>query len=469
MMDEKLLCLFDREIEGARARLAEDTIGFIKIKSERGEPLPGAPFGKGPREMLDAFLKIGAAEGLYTADYGVGVVSAAMKRGTPDLGIWLHGDVVPAGEGWRFPPYDATEYEGCVVGRGATDNKGQLAAVLGVFRIFKKLGIELRYNPAIYVGSDEEKGMADLKGMEGNPDARGFLNVCEPPRLSLVPDSGFPVGYGGKGSMRATLRAEMPLTHFSLQAGREGTPGVAEAVIKEGKVPDVVADCSVLRGEVTTVSAFSPPRHSASPDPEGNMITKLAGGLLSLDIASPTEREILTFLRDVSLDVKGEGLGIDTVHEIMGDLTVFSKSIECVEGRPELALVIRYPLGITYEEIIEGLSRAAARAGFEVVGGKSVIEPYLHDPDSAIVQGLTALTNAVTGEEKPPFTLKGGTYAHVLPNAYVFGMNGCLRPEGFPKDRGGAHGIDELVSLDRLTRAMRIYARALLYLNEIEW
>ena len=42
-------------------------------------------------------------------------------------------------------------------------------------------------------------------------------------------------------------------------------------------------------------------------------------------------------------------------------------------------------------------------------------------------------------------------------------------PEDFPEGRGEAHGVDEAVSPDRLERAMRIYARALLRLNETVW
>ena len=45
----------------------------------------------------------------------------------------------------------------------------------------------------------------------------------------------------------------------------------------------------------------------------------------------------------------------------------------------------------------------------------------------------------------------------------------CLPPADFPKGRGGAHGVDESVSLDRLQRFMRIYARALLQLNDLPW
>ena len=78
---------------------------------------------------------------------------------------------------------------------------------------------------------------------------------------------------------------------------------------------------------------------------------------------------------------------------------------------------------------------------------------------------LCALSNEVTGEDKAPFTISGGTYAHRLPNAYVFGANGCLPPEDFPKGRGGAHGVDEVVSIARIQRMMKIYARTLLKLN----
>ena len=93
-----------------------------------------------------------------------------------------------------------------------------------------------------------------------------------------------------------------------------------------------------------------------------------------------------------------------------------------------------------------------------------------NNPDTAVVKALCDVANDVTGDVgKAPYLLSGGTYAHRLPNALVFGMSGNLPPDDFPSGRGGAHGVDEAVSLDRLQRAMRIYARALLTLNEIEW
>ena len=105
----------------------------------------------------------------------------------------------------------------------------------------------------------------------------------------------------------------------------------------------------------------------------------------------------------------------------------------------------------------------------EVVQTNPYMNPYLLDKNWPVVTRLAEIANEITGDNKKPYIVGGGTYAHELPNALAFGMDGSLPPEDFPKGRGSAHGLDESVSLDRLQRAMRIYARALLALNEMEW
>ena len=468
-MDTELIKKIDSKIEEYTDSLKSDTVKLVRIKSTEGKPRRKAPFGKGAKRVLDTFKKMSRKGGFYCRDYGVGVVSVAMKSGDVDLGIWLHGDVVPTGDGWRFKPYSATEYKGCIIGRGATDNKGQLAAVYNLFKIFKELGIELKYNPAIYLGSNEESGMGDIVGVPANPDAKGFLKVAAPPRLSLVPDGGFPLGYGGKGGMNVTLRSNSPLS-FTFTAGQPESPGTATAVFSARDIPEDLSECTVSRlGKSTEVCSFSPPRHGASPDPNGNMITKLSAALLDCGLAVDEERYILEFLRAVSLDVYGEMLGIKCEHEILGKLTVFTKEIDCKDGYIEVSLNIRYPLGICYEEIVERIKKKCGQLGFCVVYSSSGTEPYMLDPNNEVADALYRAAKEVTGEEKAPYTISGTTYAHRLPNAYVYGMNGCLPPDDFPAGHGGAHGIDESVSLDRLKRAMRIYARALLSLDELEW
>ena len=463
----EILTKIDEMIEASTEKLAADTIRLVNINSEKSEPIPGAPWGIGPRAVLDEVLKMGKDAGFYTTDYNVGVVSVAMKEGQPDLGIWLHGDVVKAGEGWSFPPYNATEYKGCIVGRGATDNKGQLAASYNLLKIFKELGIELKYNPALYVGSNEELGMQDLTGIPGNPDAKGFLNVCTPPRMSLVPDSSWPVGYGGKGAVSVVLRSKTPLHGIKLTAGQPNTPGDALAILDRSDVPESLPKCTVTKGEQTEISSFSPPVHGANPDPNGNMITQISAALLDADLVAEEDKHIFQFLRTLSKDIHGYCLNIAYEHPVMGLPRVATTQIDDADGYIKVYFRIRYPVGITVEEMEDNISKAVDLAGFTVEKFTPGTPSYLMDPNTDEVKLLTRIANEITGADSKPYTMSGGTYAHRLPNAYAFGMSGNCPPEDFPKGRGGAHGIDECVSLFRLKRAMRIYARALLALNDI--
>lgn len=442
-MNKNVIKQIDQAIEKSMTDLKSDLVKLIAIKSVKGEPLPGAPFGAGPRAVLDAVLDMSKQEGFYTTEHTEGVISLSLKECQPDLGIWLHGDVVPEGAGWDYDPYQATEYKGCIIGRGATDNKGQLCAIFHLLKIFKELGVELNYNPALYVGSNEETGMKDIPP---------FLEQCTPPRLSLVPDASFPVGYGGKGGMSLTFRSKRPLRGIQIIAGQDEDPGKAVAKVY-GK----------------SIITHSPPRHGANPDPNGNMITRLMERLLEENLADAQDRPVLEFFKMVSLDTHGERLGIYAKPEEMSPLTVYAQKIDEVKGCPALTVNIRYPVGITYDEIVARAGAVAQTYGLEVYHSECRIEPYLLDKTWPVITRLAEIANEVTGEQKKIYTLGGGTYAHKLPNALAFGMDGNKKPEYFPQGHGNAHGIDEVVSLDRLERAMKIYARALLALNEMDW
>ena len=412
-MNTDLIREIDALIEASREELAADTIKLVNIKSVKSAPVPNAPFGEGTKQVLDYMLDAGRNAGFDTKDYRMGIVSLALKEGSPDLGIWTHGDVVPEGDGWKFDPYHAVEYNGCIIGRGATDNKGQLAAMFHLFKIFQRLNIELKYNPAIYVGSNEESGMEDVKS---------FLKSFQPPRLSLVPDSGFPVGYGGRGSAKITIRSKAPL-------------------------------------------------HRTIPLSEGKKITKVCTELLERNLAEECDREILEFIHKICQDTSETLFGLNIYSEAMKrSLSITPKQLSSDDNScVELLLDIRYPIELTYETIVERVGTVCQANGLIISRAENWSSPYLLDPNTELIRRLTKIANDVTGDMAEPYALGGATYAHILPNALVFGTDGNLPPEDFPKDRGYAHGVDEAVSLDRLQRAMKIYARALLELNDMEW
>lgn len=452
-MNTTLLQEIDARIEACEEALIRDTIRLIRIPSIKGEVREGAPFGEGPRKVLDTVLEWGREVGFVTAEYGHGIISLSPKKGEIDLGIWAHGDVAEAGEGWQFPPFEGILYEGCVIGRGATDNKGQLVAVFHLLRIFKELGISLSYNPALYVGSNEESGMADLKG---------FLKEHTPPRLSLVPDGGFPMGYGATGLVSFYLESKTPLQDFTLTTGGPDRRGAADADFHTKALPAAI-DGATVEGQ--RVSVFCPPRHSAHPDPEDNSVTKITTALLATDLLCESDREILTRFRTLARDITGATFGFGKGN--LPPIKTCALSIRDNGGCPVLELRTRYPVSLAFETVESAMGRWAEEHGF-TLSAKEAHRPYENPSDTPVVTALTEVANEVIGTDAPPY-INGATYAHHLPCAYIYGMNGCLPPETFPKGRGGAHGLDECVSIQRLMRAMRIYARALLKLEEIPW
>ncbi len=470
-MNEQLLAAIDKKIEESRTLLTNLLMEFVNIKSEKGEAKEKAPFGEGPRNVLAKAEALGKESGFFFSDYGVGVISLALESETPDLGIWIHADVVPAGDGWNFEPYNATEYKDWVIGRGARDNKGSLVSSFLILKFFKDLGIKLKYNPALYIGSDEESGMGDMKGALDRVGAEGFINVSTPPKLSLVPDSGkFPVGYGGKGSLNLTLKSKTPLKSLTFNAGKRETPGLAVAKFKKRiSLPDNIVDCNITHRKKTEISAYSVPVHASEPSPDGNMITALTKVLLDYKLVENNDRKIISFFKDISLDIYGNLFNIATDNEEMGPLTVFTSGIDEADGYPEIRLCILYPLGITYESIVEKVERVANERGFALHKAKRGVDAYKLDKNWSVIQILNEISNEITGRQDEPFIMKGETYAHRLPNALVYGMDSGTPPTEFISGSGYAHSIDEAASISELQKSMKIYARALLKLNETDW
>ena len=65
-MSLKMLSKIDEMIDESTRFLISDTIKLVNIKSVEGEPLDGAPFGEGPKKVLDAFVEMSEKAGFYT-------------------------------------------------------------------------------------------------------------------------------------------------------------------------------------------------------------------------------------------------------------------------------------------------------------------------------------------------------------------------------------------------------------------
>ncbi|UKA61788.1 M20 family metallopeptidase [Arthrobacter sp. FW306-04-A] len=76
--------------------------------------------------------------------------------GQPGVLFLGHSDVVPAGTGWEQPPFEPYVRNARLFGRGSTDMKGGLAAVVIALKALKDAGADLPGNAALVCTVDEE-------------------------------------------------------------------------------------------------------------------------------------------------------------------------------------------------------------------------------------------------------------------------------------------------------------------------
>lgn len=92
-------------IEKNKEEFYKDLDKVIQIESVKGAPLDNAPFGIGPKQALEQVMKIASDYGFKTNIVNDAVGYAQFGEGDDYIGIVGHLDVVPAGDGWSFPPF----------------------------------------------------------------------------------------------------------------------------------------------------------------------------------------------------------------------------------------------------------------------------------------------------------------------------------------------------------------------------
>ena len=142
MNQTELTNKIDAYLEKNWDAMVDDIATLVRIPSfqEDDKKADGAPFGPGPKKALEAALELAGGMGFKTHD-AEGYIGFADFPGASDtqLGIIGHMDVVPAGPGWTFEPYEVTRKDGYLVGRGTLDDKGPSVMALHAMKFWKDL------------------------------------------------------------------------------------------------------------------------------------------------------------------------------------------------------------------------------------------------------------------------------------------------------------------------------------------
>lgn len=108
----------------------------------------------------DFFKSLQIPYTIHEKIHGRANIVGHIGKGSPSLLVACHLDVVPAGDDWKRNPFDAWIENGRIYGRGSSDNKGQMAAMMAVARFLKENESRLKGQLILAGVADEERGSA---------------------------------------------------------------------------------------------------------------------------------------------------------------------------------------------------------------------------------------------------------------------------------------------------------------------
>jgi acetylornithine deacetylase len=156
----------------------------------------------------------------YFADNGWSVERSEPRPERPNVVVRIQGrepgphllfdghiDVVPAGDGWSGDPYAPLISDGRLIGRGAADMKGGVAAMIAAAEAIQRADLPLHGSLTLAVVADEEEGGAGTRHLVQSGLRATWAIVPEPTELRPV--------IAHKGSASLKVRVQGVAAHAS--------------------------------------------------------------------------------------------------------------------------------------------------------------------------------------------------------------------------------------------------------------
>ncbi|NVD99237.1 M20/M25/M40 family metallo-hydrolase [Massilia sp. BJB1822] len=129
-------------------------------------PGNNAPHADAVAELIKAYgwqVEKHAVPEQRVRDYGMESITNLIVRrpyaaGGPTVALNAHGDVVPPGDGWTYPPYGGVIENGYIYGRAAAVSKSDFATYIFALRALEALGVPLKGAAELHFTYDEEFG-----------------------------------------------------------------------------------------------------------------------------------------------------------------------------------------------------------------------------------------------------------------------------------------------------------------------
>ncbi len=453
-------------IDNHSQEMIEDIFTLCRINSEKMPAEEGKPYGPGAARALAAAMKMAEGYGFAVRNYDNYVGTADLNHKERQLDILAHLDVVPAGEGWQVTaPYEPVLKDGRLYGRGTADDKGPAVAALYAMRAVKDLGIPLKKNVRLILGTDEECGSSDIEH---------YYKIEKEAPMTFSPDAEFPVINVEKGGLAAHFTGSFPKAQgkarlVSLDAGIKinVVPAKAFAAV-EGLNADILERTAGAvteetgigftfeqEGDLTRITAMGDNAHAAHPEGGNNALT----GILTFVTRLPLDEcPLLTCFRKLLAliphgDLYGKAMGIAMEDDISGKLTLAFSMLKVTEDSLDGSFDSRCPICATKENVLMVVKKQMEDIGL-TLHNDSMKPPHHVDGNSLFVQTLLKEYEAYTGRKGECLYTGGGTYVHELDNGVAFGA-------AMPGTDNHMHGADEFAVLEELLVSAKIFAQVI--------
>lgn len=463
------------EVMSRKTDYLNDLETLLAIKSVRddSQSTNEFPLGPGPALALNKMLTIAKRDGFEVKNFDniVGYVEIGPKESDEYIAVLAHLDVVPAGEGWSFPPFSPVIKDNKIYARGSSDDKGPAMSAYYALKIIKDLNIPLKHRIRLIFGTDEENDWTDMSK---------YFEIEKQPLLGFSPDAEFPIINGEKGNVQIQIEggaqngSEDQLLLFCSGDRTNMVPGFARAEIstlaintfkmnfdKFIKDNNEISGSYVIEDDIIKILIKGKQVHGSLPETGINAGTYLAKFLTCMDFGRDAKQFIHLLGEKIHQDYFGKNIGTAYQDKIMGNSTVNSGIQKFHDGVSSLInLNFRYPSGSTAEEILENVSQSVGNWNVDVyICGHAQVPHYVspHDP---LVKTLLSVYHEQTNLPIYEQVIGGGTYARLMERGVGFG---CL----FPDSPDTMHQVDEYARLSDLYKSTSIFIEALIKIDKI--
>lgn len=389
-----------------------------------------------PQKALKYMLEKGKAMGLTTKN--VDNIAGHLQYGNGEklCGVLTHLDVVPAGDGWSVPPFQLTQKNGRLYGRGVADDKGSAVVAMYCLKALKDNNIMANSSIRLILGTNEETGMTDVEH---------YFSKEPVPDISFTPDSDYGICSCEKGILQFSVTGKNNSKIIAKANGGTAVNAVPDKTVFSLNIGLNSTDNSkgnfeiITENEKSVLTSKGTASHAMEPHKGFNSITH-AIDMLALEFGESSLGDLPAFINKyISTTTDGSLLGIKQNDSRSGELTINVGVIEIDENNATARIDIRYPVSADYESLLNTLKQRVSKYNL-TLKVDSHLPPLNVSENSKIISTLQKAYKEITGEMPEIYSTGGGTYARSLEN------RGVAFGPVFPDDYSNMHKPDE--SLD---------------------